>query len=106
MFVAYPMLIIFNYTSSVLKDVRITSTHPLWTYNCKKIKKNNNKSLGLGKYTQNGVTDIILNFTDDNGNIHEIIAIKDICMKGMPKVKIFVKDGPNETYIADFKTEY
>ena len=39
MFISYPMLIIFNQTSILIKDVNITSTHPLWKEKCKKIKK-------------------------------------------------------------------
>ena len=39
MFIPYPMLIIFNQTSMLIKDVNITSTHPLWKEKCKKIKK-------------------------------------------------------------------
>ena len=106
MFISYPMLIIFNQTSILIKDVNITSTHPLWKETCKKIKKNDNKSFGLGKYTQNGVTDIIISFKDSEGNSHEVIATKDVCMKGMPKVKMFIKDSEDGNYIADYKLDF
>ena len=94
MFIPYPMLIIFNQTSMLIKDVNITSTHPLWKEKCKKIKKNDNKSFGLGS------------FKDSEGNSHEVIAAKDVCMKGMPKVKMFIKDSEDGNYIADYKLDF
>ena len=106
MFISYPMLIIFNQTSILIKDVNITSTHPLWKEKCKKIKKNDNKSFGLGKFTQNGVTDIVISFKHTEGNSHEVIAAKDVCMKGMPKVKIFIKYSEDGKYIADYKLDF
>lgn len=106
MFISYPMLGVFNYSSGTIYDIIVTSTHPLWSSGCKKIKKNNSKSFGVGNYTQNGDTNIIVEFKDDKGIRHEFTAIKDFCMKGMPKVKVFIKDGADGDFVTEFKSEF
>ena len=48
----------------------------------------------------------IISFKDSEGNSHEVIAAKDVCMKGMPKVKMFIKDSEDGNYIADYKLDF
>lgn len=34
------------------------------------------------------------------------ILMKDVCMKGMPKVKMFIKDSEDGNYTADYKLDF
>lgn len=105
MFIPYPMLIFFNKTEETITNIKIISTQPLWEEKIKKIKKNNNKSLGLGRYTVNDTTNIIISFSDLNGYKHELIAAEEISMRGMPKIMFYIKKDSQNNFLCDYKIE-
>lgn len=92
-FMIQPILCILNESNMLLKDITLTSSHPLLVQTASKIKKHKDKSFVLYKFSSKVETTLTLEFTDENDKFHNFVVLDNYNMKDSPKIKIILRDS-------------